>query len=540
MAAQWASVDATKGGRAPGAPPRASRSEPRSSPHVSQGASGGWGNFPASRKGGQCRDMKFAVPSRETALLERAAELSALERAFDAVGETGGRLMLVAGEAGVGKTVLLRRFCEAQDARVLWGDCDALFTRSPLGSLTDVAAETGGELADLVEAGAAPHAVAAALLRELTRRDPAIVVLEDVHWADEATLDVLRLVGRRVASVPALVIASYRDDELDRAHPLRVTLGELSRGESTARLRVAPLSAAAVAELAAPHGVDAAQLYRRTAGNAFFVTEALAAGGVELPATVRDAVLARVAHAQRRRRGRCSTPPRSCPAPSTWRCSRRWPATPSSTSRSACRAACSARRTAAWPSVTSSRASRSRGSSPRTGARRCTGAPSTRSPGGASCATRTGADPARLAYHAEGAGDAEAVLRFALRRGRARRRATRASPGGRPVRARPALRRPAAARRARRAARAALARVLPRRSVRRGDRGAAPGAGVSPAARRPAPRGRSAAHAVEPVVVPGRARGGQARGPRGRRAARAARPHAASSRWPTRSSPRWP
>ncbi len=141
--------------------------------------------------------MKSAVPRHETALLERAAELSALERAFDAVGETGGRLMLVAGEAGVGKTALLRRFSEAQAARVLWGHCDALFTRSPLGPLTDVAAETGGELADLVETGAAPHAVAAALLRELTRRDPAIVVLEDVHWADEATLDVLRL--RRAA-----------------------------------------------------------------------------------------------------------------------------------------------------------------------------------------------------------------------------------------------------------------------------------------------------------------------------------------------------
>ena len=136
--------------------------------------------------------------------------------------------------------------------------------------------------------------MAAALVRELARRDPAIVVFEDVHWADEATLDVLRLLGRRVATVPALVVASYRDDELDRAHPLRITLGELSRRETTDRLRLAPLSEDAVAELAAPHGVDAAKLYRRTAGNPFFVTEALAAGGVELPATIRDAVLARV------------------------------------------------------------------------------------------------------------------------------------------------------------------------------------------------------------------------------------------------------
>ena len=110
-------------------------------------------------------------------------------------------------------------------------------------------------------------------------------MFEDVHWADEATLDVLRLLGRRIATVPALLVATYRDDELDRAHPLRVALGELSRREATDRLRLAPLSAAAVAELAAPHGVDAAELHRRTAGNPFFVTEALAAGGVELPAT---------------------------------------------------------------------------------------------------------------------------------------------------------------------------------------------------------------------------------------------------------------
>ena len=107
-----------------------------------------------------------------------------------------------------------------------------------------------GELADLVDAGRPPQAVAAALLGELARRGPTIVVFEDVHWADEATLDVLRLLGRRVATVPALVVASYRDDELDRAHPLRITLGELSRCDAAERLRLAPLSEHAVAELA--------------------------------------------------------------------------------------------------------------------------------------------------------------------------------------------------------------------------------------------------------------------------------------------------
>ncbi len=241
--------------------------------------------------------MAVAAAERDTALLERDAALAALDAAFAGVHGSGGRLVLIGGEAGVGKTVLARRFCDlhADAARILWGDCDGLFTLSPLGPIADIAAAEGGELAQLVAEGAPPYAVAASVLRELGGRRPTIFVIEDAHWADEATLDVLRLLSRRIAGVPALLLATYRDDELDRGHPLRVALGDLLRREATQRLRLVPLSPEAVAELAAPHGVDAAELHRRTAGNPFFVTEALAAGGVEPPATVRDAVLARVA-----------------------------------------------------------------------------------------------------------------------------------------------------------------------------------------------------------------------------------------------------
>ena len=226
-------------------------------------------------------------------LLERDPALQQLASNLAAASTSGGRLLLLAGEAGVGKTALLRHFCDGRPD-VLWGDCDALFTPSQLGPLTDIAEVTGGDLAAAVADAAPAHVVTAALLRELEQRGSAIVVVEDVHWADEATLDVLRLLGRRIATVPVLLIATYRDDELDRSHPLRVMLGELSRRDTTSRLRLVPLSLEAVAELAEPFGVDAAELHRRTAGNPFFVTEALAAGGVELPATVRDAVLARV------------------------------------------------------------------------------------------------------------------------------------------------------------------------------------------------------------------------------------------------------
>jgi predicted ATPase len=231
-------------------------------------------------------------------LLERSHHITALDAALaDVLGGSRGRLQLVGGEAGVGKTALLRHFClERQDsARVLWGACDALFTPRPLGPLQDVAQQTQGELEQLVDSAARPHEVTTTLMHELTARAPTILVLEDLHWADEATLDVVRLLARRVENVPALVLASYRDDELDRGHPLRLVLGELATGHAVSRLSVPPLSAMGVAKLAEPRGVNADELHRTTAGNPFFVTEVLAAGKDEIPPTVRDAVLARVA-----------------------------------------------------------------------------------------------------------------------------------------------------------------------------------------------------------------------------------------------------
>ena len=231
-------------------------------------------------------------------LLERSEQLSALAEQLAAVSATShGRLVLVGGEAGAGKTALVRRFAEElpRTTRVLAGACDALYTPRPLGPFLDVAEATGGELQRLAEHGARPHEFAAGLIRELRGTVPSVLLLEDLHWADAATLDVLRLLGRRVDAVPALIVVTYRDDELNRAHPLRVLLGEMGAGENISRIRVMPLSAAAVTELAAPSGVDAAELYRKTAGNAFFVTEVLESGDVAIPRTVQDAVLARVA-----------------------------------------------------------------------------------------------------------------------------------------------------------------------------------------------------------------------------------------------------
>jgi DNA-binding CsgD family transcriptional regulator len=143
--------------------------------------------------------------------------------------------------------------------------------------------------------GAMPHAVVTPLARALRARAPVVFVLEDVHWADEATLDVLRLLARRVETVAALVVATYRDDELDRTHPLRILIGELATSRAVGRVKLVRLSPVAVAQLATPYGVDADELYRKTGGNPFFVVEALASGAEGIPDTVRDAVLARAA-----------------------------------------------------------------------------------------------------------------------------------------------------------------------------------------------------------------------------------------------------
>jgi DNA-binding CsgD family transcriptional regulator/tetratricopeptide (TPR) repeat protein len=230
------------------------------------------------------------------ALLERDGLLSALNELLSGVqSSSDGRLVFVGGEAGVGKTALLRRFCDtrAKPARILWGECQPLRTPRPLGPLLEVAEATGGELEELVAGVARPHEVAAALLRELRERGPTVLVLEDVHWADEATLDVITLLAGRIGSAPVLALASYRDDELDRAEQLRFVLGELVRRPG--RLKLAPLSRSSVIELATRHGVDGDELYHTTAGNPFFVTEVLAAEGEQIPETVRDAVLARAA-----------------------------------------------------------------------------------------------------------------------------------------------------------------------------------------------------------------------------------------------------
>lgn len=154
----------------------------------------------------------------------------------------------------------------------------------------------GTELSQAVTDGSDRDRVLAALRAELTWPEhPTVLVIEDVHWADDATLDALRFLVRRIADMPAVLVLSYRDDELTRAHPLHGLLGQASRSDHVRHLPLRRLSADAVRELSAGSPVDAAGLFALTSGNPFFVHELLAsAGGEAVPPTIADAVLARV------------------------------------------------------------------------------------------------------------------------------------------------------------------------------------------------------------------------------------------------------
>ena len=235
-------------------------------------------------------------------LLERASQYHALNLALSDVAGGDGCVALVYGEAGIGKTSLVEHFVKekAKAFRILMGACDLLFTPRPLDPLRDIAMQVGGRLLSLLDSGCRRGALFPACLTEL-KSQPTILVVENIHWADGATLDLLKYLGRRIHQATCLMILTYRDDEIGTDHPLRLLLGDLASSPTIHRIPVLPLSVHGVRELAKNGDVDVVALHRLTNGNPFFVTEVLAGEG-GIPQTVRDAVLARAA--------RLSTPAR--------------------------------------------------------------------------------------------------------------------------------------------------------------------------------------------------------------------------------------
>jgi DNA-binding CsgD family transcriptional regulator/tetratricopeptide (TPR) repeat protein len=225
-------------------------------------------------------------------LLERDGVLDQLDGVLGEASWRRGRLVLLRGEAGVGKSSVIEAFTTGRERRVLLGMCDPVLPPRPLAPVFDIALKVRGVL-EAALSDPDRHRIVSAFLAVLRAEGgPWIVVFEDVQWADEATLEILRVVGRRVAQLRALVIATFRHEEVGPDHPLSVALGDIPAA-STLAIDLPPLSVDAVRELAAGTPVDAVSLHRATGGNPFFVTEVVGAGGATVPSTVREAVWAR-------------------------------------------------------------------------------------------------------------------------------------------------------------------------------------------------------------------------------------------------------
>ena len=217
-------------------------------------------------------------------LVERDTALMKLQCQLEAVRQGTGHLALVSGEAGIGKTTLLKAIAERRaDAALWWGACDSLETPHPLAPLHDIARGADAAWRPLLQPGHARAELFEAVLESLQQqRRPVLAVFEDLHWADDATLDLLKFLGRRIDRVPCLLVLSWRDDEVSAGHPLRRLLGELP-GSLVSRLPLQPLSADAVARLAHAAMQSASGLHALTRGNPLFVSEVLRHGADGVP-----------------------------------------------------------------------------------------------------------------------------------------------------------------------------------------------------------------------------------------------------------------
>ena len=228
--------------------------------------------------------MAVARPARtehrSRQLVERDDALATLRGSLDEAAAGTGRIVLIRGEAGIGKTTLLKAFVEdcASDVDVAWGDCDGVSTPQPYGPFEDMADALGAEFRGLLDANAARGEVGRWLLKWMAAGPRRVLVIEDVHWADQATLDLLAFLARRIESLPVLLLVTLRDGD-GRAPSVDRILGGVASLPVLRQLPLEPLSRPGVERLASDTGVDARELHRITAGNPFYVHEVLDAGG---------------------------------------------------------------------------------------------------------------------------------------------------------------------------------------------------------------------------------------------------------------------
>jgi DNA-binding CsgD family transcriptional regulator len=227
-----------------------------------------------------------------TTLLEREGPRSRLEVALAAARNGRGQIISIEGEAGIGKTSLALRFTDAhrRDTRVYIGGCEHLATPEPLGPVRDIANNSEGRFS---LSSTSSLATFEALLRLLSSgRAPALLLIEDIHWADDATLDLLRYLGRRIRAAPVLIVVTFRNDESASQSRLAALWGDMPR-DCRERILLEPLSTDAISTLAGRNARTPQEILALTGGNPFHVTELLATAGSAVPNSVREATLLR-------------------------------------------------------------------------------------------------------------------------------------------------------------------------------------------------------------------------------------------------------
>lgn len=227
-------------------------------------------------------------------LLERELELTLLQQCFDALATGEGNCAFVYGDAGMGKSSLVRQFCRQLTPRhrLLTGSCDALFSPRPLGPVYDILYQMG---ADDWQNQTGPEQRVLLfnhVFNELAAiPQPIVLWFEDIHWADEATLDFIRFLARRISRLSCMFILTFRDNEIAIGHPLRQVMSQIPPA-SIQRIALQPLSRATVDTLSKAKAYDGARVFGITGGNPFYVNEILAAHHEEIPRTLSDTVLA--------------------------------------------------------------------------------------------------------------------------------------------------------------------------------------------------------------------------------------------------------
>ncbi len=226
-------------------------------------------------------------------LLERDAAMGQLHTALQAVGNGAGRCVVISGAAGIGKTSLVSAASARADSlRWLRGQCDALHTPRPLGPLIDLADAFSPDVAQALHKAHTYNGLFPMLLDALRRSRPtAVLVIEDLHWADEATLDGVRYLGKRIATAGCALVITLRSEALASQAPLRKTVAALD-ATATTHIELEPLSEDAVAELCRRQGRAPQGLHALTGGNPFYLSQLLAAPEGSVPGSLRDAVLA--------------------------------------------------------------------------------------------------------------------------------------------------------------------------------------------------------------------------------------------------------